>query len=196
MKTPEQIIELIREDAPCVYNILLEEMFPKLDPCPQDGTDYEWDDYFTAHPSVRRPTAEQLLTALKAYDGNNYDVHYWHGRYSQIMEGGTWPFVRAPKISLNDALYGERVDHKIIPIHDEPCTYTFPLVPPTSDDTIGRDKLDALMNSITRKYYWFILVMCPECSTVNCRADDRVRACDNKKCGTAFRSSDAPDLFF
>lgn len=41
--------------------------------------------------------------------------------------------------------------------------YTFPDTVPLSDDTIGRDQLDTIMNELTRKYYGFILVMCPDC---------------------------------
>jgi len=74
--------------------------------------------------------------------------------------------------------------------------YRFPKEVPEPWDTIGRDRLDDTMNTITRKYYGFILVMCPECGTVNCRRNDIEIACDNKKCGLSFKSSEAPDLFF
>lgn len=56
--------------------------------------------------------------------------------------------------------------------------YTFPDTVPLSDDTDGRDQLDEIMNELTRKYYGFILVLCPECGTVHTRYSDDEVLCD------------------
>ncbi len=86
MLNSEKIIEGIRDDAPCVYNILHEGLLPDLDTCPQNGTNYEWDQYFLDHPEVTRPTADQLLERLSEYWGVNWVVHYWQWRYAQMLE--------------------------------------------------------------------------------------------------------------
>lgn len=72
----------------------------------------------------------------------------------------------------------------------------FPGKRPASSDTATRDKLDEIMNTITRKYYGFILVTCPECWTITPRHDDEPKDCENQNCSMVFRASDAPDLFF
>jgi hypothetical protein len=93
MLNPTQIIEAIQEDAPCVYDILLEEYYPSLKETypelnrgyPMSDSKYTWDDYFEEQKIVR-PTPEQLLKILTEYSGNNHDVHYWSGRYAQMLE--------------------------------------------------------------------------------------------------------------
>jgi hypothetical protein len=93
MLSPEKIIEAIQEDAPCVYDILLEEYYPSLKETypelnrgyPMSDSKYTWDDYFEEQKIVR-PTPNQLLEVLTEYSGNNHDVHYWNGRYAQILE--------------------------------------------------------------------------------------------------------------
>jgi len=73
MLNSEKIIEGIRDDAPAVYDILLEIFHhPYAVPYEKDRTD--------------APTADQLLEVLTEYDGDNYDVHYWSGRYAQMIE--------------------------------------------------------------------------------------------------------------
>jgi hypothetical protein len=47
---------------------------------------YTWDDYFAQNPEIIRPTPEQLLEVLTEYSGNNHDMHYWNGRYAQMLE--------------------------------------------------------------------------------------------------------------
>jgi len=74
--------------------------------------------------------------------------------------------------------------------------YTFPDTVPLSDDTIGRDQLDTIMNELTRKYYGFILVMCPDCWAINARHWDDFVECINGDCAYMFRASEATDLFF
>ena len=86
MLNPENIIEQIREDAPCVYDILHECYFPDIRPYPQEWTDYTWDNLFEANPDIERPSADDLLEELKNYSGDNYDVHFWSGRYAQMIE--------------------------------------------------------------------------------------------------------------
>ena len=76
MKTPQEIIDLIREDCPCTYNILNEYHlgnFPIEIVFPHDE---EWDQYYLDHPE-QKPTHEQLLELLLDYSGDNYDTHYW-----------------------------------------------------------------------------------------------------------------------
>ena len=75
---------------------------------------------------------------------------------------------------------------------------TFPDIPPLPADTITRDQMNQTMNAITKKYYGFILVTCPECGTIIARAryDDAEHRCTNPSCTIEFRASDAPDLFF
>jgi len=73
MYTPEKIIELIREDAPCVYDILTEQ-------CVESRQPEIWNQI-----SITQK-AELLLAILKDYDGDNYDTQYWSGRYAQMLE--------------------------------------------------------------------------------------------------------------
>lgn len=68
MYTPEYIMNLIQDDAPCVYDILMEEYFRT--------TENKW--VF--------PIPDQLLDILKEYSGDNHEVHYWAGRYAQMIE--------------------------------------------------------------------------------------------------------------
>ena len=68
MLTPSNIIALIQEDAPCVYDILRESYFEEIG----DGS--------------APPTDEELLEQLEKYSGDNHDVHYWSWRYAQMIE--------------------------------------------------------------------------------------------------------------
>ena len=69
MLNSENIINQIHDDAPCVYDILMERYH---------------------YPSPKeQPTADQLLEILTEYDGDNWDVHYWSGRYAQMLEQDT-----------------------------------------------------------------------------------------------------------
>ena len=68
MLNSSNILALIQEDAPCVYDILMEEYFRT--------TENKW--VF--------PTPDQLLDILKEYSGDNHDVHYWSWRYAQMIE--------------------------------------------------------------------------------------------------------------
>ena len=61
MINPSNIIALIQEDAPCVYDILIEE-------------------------TNEDATPDQLLEALTEYHHDNHDVHYWSWRYTQMIE--------------------------------------------------------------------------------------------------------------
>jgi len=66
MLNSEKILEGIRDDAPAVHDILMERYH---------------------YPSPKeQPTADQLLEILTEYDGDNWDVHYWSGRYAQMIE--------------------------------------------------------------------------------------------------------------
>lgn len=71
---------------------------------------------------------------------------------------------------------------------------TIPDTPPSTDDTIARDHLNDLMNMLTRKYYWYILVICPNCDAIKMRSNDAICKCSS--CALSFRASDVPDLFF
>ena len=74
MINSEKILEGIRDDAPAVYNILMERYhYP-----------YSLTDGGTS--PKEQPTADQLLEILTEYDGDNWDVHYWSGRYAQMIE--------------------------------------------------------------------------------------------------------------
>lgn len=87
MLNSEQIIEGIRDDAPCVYDILHEQLYePIRSSYPQSWTDYTWEDYFKIFSDQTPPTADQLLEALSEYSGDNWDVHHWSGRYTQMIE--------------------------------------------------------------------------------------------------------------
>ncbi len=66
--TPNAIIAMIQEDAPCVYDILRECYFEEMGDFPAP------------------PTDDELLEQLTEYSWNNWDVHYWSGRYAQILE--------------------------------------------------------------------------------------------------------------
>lgn len=68
MLSPEKIIELIRADAPAVYDILRESYFQSIG---------DWS---------APPTADELLEQLTEYSGNNHDAHYWSGRYAYMIE--------------------------------------------------------------------------------------------------------------
>ena len=82
MLSPEKIIEQIREDAPVVYNILNElYSFPITTFLVWD----DWDKYYLDNPD-KKPTADQLLELLSEYSEDNWDVHYWSGRYAQMIE--------------------------------------------------------------------------------------------------------------
>lgn len=63
---PYDLINAIEQDAPAVYEILMEEYHPTVDD--------------------RYPSREELTTILENYSGNNYDVHYWFGRWSILKE--------------------------------------------------------------------------------------------------------------
>lgn len=87
MKTPQEIIDLIREDAPCVFDILNEEYTPSLRGYfPQSNSQYTWEDLYASRPDITPPTPQELLDMLPAYSGDNYDTHYWSGRYAQMIE--------------------------------------------------------------------------------------------------------------
>ena len=75
MLNSEQIIERIREDAPCVYDILHEIV---------------WE----------YPIASDMLVALTEYNLYNPDVHYWKWRYAQMLEDSNRQPIRVP---LNEA---------------------------------------------------------------------------------------------
>ena len=68
MLNSSNIITLIQEDAPCVYDILLEIYFTRT----ENNQD--------------NPTSDQLLEILTEYSGDNHDVHYWSWRYAQMIE--------------------------------------------------------------------------------------------------------------
>lgn len=68
MLSLEKIIEQIQNDAPCVYNILNEIYFTQTE------------------NNKENPTADRLLEILTEYDGDNWDTHYWSGRYAQMIE--------------------------------------------------------------------------------------------------------------
>lgn len=61
MLNSEKIITMIQEDAPCVYDILIEETY--------EGA-----------------TPDELLESLTEYSGDNHDVHYWSWRYAQMIQ--------------------------------------------------------------------------------------------------------------
>ncbi len=87
MLNSENIINQIHDDAPCVYDIMHELVYPSLRwNYPSSSSSYTWDDYFEQNPQLTRPTAEQLLEELRHYDGYNWDTHYWSGRYAQMIE--------------------------------------------------------------------------------------------------------------
>lgn len=88
MINSSNIITLIQEDAPCVYDILHELCFPNIrsSSYPHSDSGFTWDNFFISNPEVVRPTADQLLDILKEYSGDNHDVHYWSGRYAQMIE--------------------------------------------------------------------------------------------------------------
>ena len=75
MKTPQEIIDMIQNDSPCVYDILNEEHISLA--CALHDTDIEL---------YLHPTPEQLLTILTEYSGDNHDVHYWSSRYAQMLD--------------------------------------------------------------------------------------------------------------
>ena len=82
MLSPEKIIEQIREDAPVVYNILNElYSFPITTFLAWD----DWDKYYLDNPD-KKPTADHLLELLSEYSEDNWDTHYWSGRYAQMLE--------------------------------------------------------------------------------------------------------------
>ena len=68
MFNSSNILALIQEDAPCVSDILRECYFEEIG----DGS--------------APTTDEELLEQLEKYSGNNHEVHYWAGRYAQMVE--------------------------------------------------------------------------------------------------------------
>lgn len=62
----EDLINAIEQDAPAVYEILMEEYHPTVDD--------------------RYPSREDLTTILENYSGNNYDTHWWNWRWSIMKE--------------------------------------------------------------------------------------------------------------
>lgn len=74
MLNSEKIIEGIRDDAPVVYDILIERYH------------YPYSTIDGGTSPKENPTADQLLEILTEYDGDNWDVHYWSGRYAQMIE--------------------------------------------------------------------------------------------------------------
>lgn len=64
--TPYDLINAIEQDAPAVYEILMEEYHPTVDD--------------------RYPSREDLTTILENYSGNNYDTHWWNWRWSIMKE--------------------------------------------------------------------------------------------------------------
>lgn len=79
MKTPSQIMDLIRDDAPCVNHILHELHIGS----PEALDDDDIDSYYDHHPDLK-PTDSQLLEILENYSWDNNDAHYWSGRYAQM----------------------------------------------------------------------------------------------------------------
>lgn len=87
MKTPQEIIDLILEDAPSVYDILNEEHRPWMyGNFPQSYSKWTWEDFYKENPDITPPTPEQLLEYLTEYSGDNYDTHYQAWHYAQILE--------------------------------------------------------------------------------------------------------------
>lgn len=80
MLNSEKIIEGIRDDAPAVYDILVECYHMNHINIDAGGTVTE------SEPYPKYPTADQLIEILTEYDGDNWDVHYWSGRYAQMIE--------------------------------------------------------------------------------------------------------------
>lgn len=52
---------------------------------PQSNTTWTWEDFYKQNPDITPPTPQELLDMLLAYSGDNYDVHYWNGRYEQMQ---------------------------------------------------------------------------------------------------------------
>jgi hypothetical protein len=114
MQSAQQIIDKIHEDAPCVYDILHEQCFPNIrgNSYPWSDSQFTWNDFFKANPDIERPIADALLEELVNYDWDNYDVHYWHGRYSQMLEDNNRGRIRIPltESDCHDIMHGERFD--------------------------------------------------------------------------------------
>jgi len=79
MLTPEKIIELIRDDAPCVSDILTEQCMDYHQGFISENPDW-WGQLSGEDKS------DLLLEQLTEYSGDNHDVHYWSGRYAQMLE--------------------------------------------------------------------------------------------------------------
>ncbi len=80
MKTASQIMDLIRDDAPCVNHILHELHIDS----PKALDDDDINDFYDRHPHTK-PTDSQLLEILANYSWDNHDVYFWHGRYAQML---------------------------------------------------------------------------------------------------------------
>ena len=65
MKTPQEIIDIIHEDAPSVYHILHEIHISS----PTALEDKDIESYYSHHPHLT-PTPEQLLTILTQYNSD------------------------------------------------------------------------------------------------------------------------------
>lgn len=98
MLNSEKIIDIIRDDAPAVYDILVECYHMN-----HINIDTGWR-VTDSDPYSKNPTADQLLEALTEYSGDNWDVHYWSGRYAQMIEDHNRPPIRVPftEADIND----------------------------------------------------------------------------------------------
>lgn len=74
MLNSQLIINQIREDAQAVYDILTELYH------------YQYSTIDGGTSPKEDPTADQLLEILTEYDGVHHDLHYWSGRYAQMIE--------------------------------------------------------------------------------------------------------------
>lgn len=77
-----------------------------------------------------------------------------------------------------------------------------PLTPPDYTDTVGRDDLDRIMNDLTRRYFGYFLVTCPECQSILKQYNDmpvdeyNEEAIPCPVCKDTCPWSECPDLFF
>lgn len=79
MLNSSNILTLIQEDAPCVYDILRENCMDY-----HNGFISENPDWWAQLSDDDK--ADLLLEQLTEYSGDNHDVHYWSWRYAQMIE--------------------------------------------------------------------------------------------------------------